>query len=407
MGEVPGDTTVGLPYDVGRASRVAAARTELPDWVVDCFEWGMFRTDRVVDAVVADFAKLAPGVGWRMLDDALRSVRPTVDGAPPSLEALLTPMMATPEWFDAEQIKWSAAVWWRFFPANQIGLSGAVRTGYRFGDLNKPQAMNGRSEKMAARRYEETARWLLSATEPGALAPGGAGFNDTVKIRLVHAVIRRRLRGHIDWNRTAWGEPIHTTGMAITNNAFLTLPLTTAALVGIEFSADEREAIRALWHWIGYLMGVPEELLPTSIERAELLNAAALKIFAPPDQDSQIMDAALLRAGIRAERLLPSPLQPVVAPILRPLASRAVWGTTNTILNRIEQHPDDPSQVHHPLLTVLRPIVARRERRRRKGRLGTDFDIARRQRTAVESALTLIKAAPSALQPSQAGAGTR
>ncbi|QBS45309.1 hypothetical protein DMB37_39760 [Nocardia sp. CS682] len=402
MAESTGIFETELLPDDDREARLAAIGQGVPDQVRKRFLHGMFWTDGLVDTVVEDFADMDRGRGWRLLDEALNSVTPFVAGAPASLRELLGPLMEPPSWFDADKVRWGAAVWWRFEPAVVIGMTGALRLSYQWGDLNKPQAMNGRSVKMAARRYEETARWVLSATDPGTVVPGGSGFNDTVKIRLVHAMVRRRLRRAPAWNTGAWGEPIHGTGMALTNNAFLLLPMSMFQLLGAEFTDDELEAVRALWQWIGYLMGVPDELLPVEIEEARQLAAAAPKIFAPPDQDSADLDRALAVAGVRAERIFPNRLRPVLAPIARPLASRIVWGTSNTILNRLVEHQDDPTRVRHPLMTTLRPIVARYERLRRSGRLGTDFDIASRQRGYLERSLALIDAAPHALHPRQA-----
>ncbi|KZS68989.1 hypothetical protein A4G27_27730 [Mycobacterium kansasii] len=367
---------------------------------------GMFRTDSLVDAVAEELAR-SGSAGWQALDQALAFVRPTVDGAPPSLEALLDPVMSPPAWFDAEQVRWGAAVWWRFWIANQIGLAGSLRTGYRFGDLNKPQAMNGRSTVMAARRYEETARWVLDATDPGALIPGGRGFSSTIKVRLVHAIVRRRLRRDPDWNTAAWGEPIHFSGMAVTGIAFLILPLAAGQMVGIEFTDDELEAVRALWHWVCYLMGVPEPLLPSTIDYARSVAEIASVVFAPPDDDSRMLDDAVMRNGIRAERALPKFLQPLIAPILRPVISHGIWGVSNAIVEQIEEHSNDLENVDHPVVRALRPVVARRERSRRSGLLGSDFQIAARQRKGVTMALDLIRAAPESLQPHQAMAPTR
>ncbi|MBA0047299.1 oxygenase MpaB family protein [Mycobacteroides sp. LB1] len=394
-------SVVRIPNDPARALRIAEARSHFPDDSVNAFVEGMFQTDSLVDSVAEELAG-SGHAGWQAVDTALTLGRPTVDGAPPGLEALLAPVMTPPVWFDPEQVRWGAALWWRFWISNQIGLAGSLRTGYKFGDLNKPQAMNGRSTVMAAKRYEETARWVLDATEPGALIPGGAGFSSTMKIRLVHAMVRRRLRRDPQWNTTAWGEPIHTSGMALTGIAFLILPLAAAETVGIDYTDDEKEAIRGLWHWVCYLMGVAEPLLPHTIDHARSVAEIANVVFAPPDDDTRMLDNAVMRNGIRAERALPSFLRPLTAPVLRPIFSYGIWGVSNAIVAQIDQYADDLQRVNHPVVRALRPVVARRERSRRNGRLGTDFEIAARQRKGTIRALGLIDAAPRALQPHQA-----
>ena len=90
---------------------------------------------------------------------------------------------------------------------------------------------------------------------------GRTGFNETLKIWLVHGLVRRRSRRGV-WDRVAWGEPIHAAGMSLTNLAFLLLPLHVAGLLGMEYSEQELVAMQMLWRWIGCLMGVPDDLLP-------------------------------------------------------------------------------------------------------------------------------------------------
>ncbi|MEV6773234.1 oxygenase MpaB family protein [Nocardia sp. NPDC051030] len=395
-------TTSTIPFDADRARRIAAAREAVPDHAVDRVAEGMFRTDALIDSAVADFATMGRGVGWRILGEMLHTKGPSLSGtAPDSLRELLTPLLNPPDWFDPEQVRRGAQLWWRFAPAVIIGLGGTLMTAYAFGDLNKPQAMNSRSEAMAAQRYEETSRWVLAATAPGALIPGGTGFDATIRIRFVHAMVRRHLRTCGKWQRTEWGEPIHTSGMAVTIDGFLLMPLAMHELLDMDLREDEREAIRQLWFWIGYLMGVPDELLPHSIDDAADISRAATIVFAPPDEDTEVLTKALLRGGLRAERVLPKPLWPIAAPVVRPVMSTLVWGGTGRIVNSYS-NPEGTPPRNHPVILTLRQVAKVREHLRRKGRLGTDQDIALRQRAVLEGALNLMKAVTDPVDPRHA-----
>ncbi|MFI6869534.1 oxygenase MpaB family protein [Nocardia sp. NPDC050406] len=387
-----------IALDAGRAARIERARERLPDEVVDRVVAGLFRTDAAIDATVADFATLGRGEGWRLLGEALRGRDPA--GAPASLTKLLTPLMNPPTWFDPDRVRQGARLWWRFAPAVIIGLSGTLLTAYAYGDLNKPQAMNSRSETMAARRYEETSRWVLAATEPGALTSGGAGFDATVRIRFVHAMVRAHLRRCGRWN-PLWGEPIHTTGMALTIDGFLLLPLTMHELFDMTLTPEEIESVRQLWHWIGYLMGVPDELLPHTIEDATEVSRAADMILAPPDEDTEILTRALLKGGLRAERVLPQPLWALTAPVLRPAVSRLVWGGSAGIVRTFLDSDSRPPR-YHPAVFALRRLAVLREHLRRGGRLGTDQEIAVRQRRVLEGALNAMKAVGAPVHPGEA-----
>ncbi|MVU82185.1 DUF2236 domain-containing protein [Nocardia sp. ET3-3] len=390
-----------VPFDAARAARIARARDVLPDEVVDRVVDGMFRTDSVIDSVVEDFAGLGRGTGWRLLGEALRHRDPNPPSAPDSLRELLTPLLNPPDWFDPIQIRRGAQLWWRFAPAVIIGMGGTLITAYRFGDLNKPQAMNSRSETMAARRYEETSRWVLAATDPGTLVPGGTGFDATIRIRFVHAMVRRHLRLSGAWQRDAWGDPIHATGMAVTADAFLLMPLSLYGLFDMTLTADELEAIRQLWCWIGCLMGIPDNLLAHSIDDAGNVSRAATIIFAPPDEDTETLTRALLRTGLHPERLLPQPFWRPTAPVLRPVISTLVWGGTGRIVTAYSD-PDGTPPRHHPAILTLRQVARARKYLRRTGRLGSDERIAETQRRILSGALDAMKAASAPVDPRDA-----
>ncbi|WP_280264780.1 oxygenase MpaB family protein [Nocardia wallacei] len=405
------ETKIDNPFDAGRARRLDIARTTLPTDLVDRFERGMFRTDALADAVVEDFAEMGRGRCWPLLERALRERRADVAGAPRSLRTLLGPLLEPPPWFDAEQVRRGAAVWWRFAPAAVLALAAALLAVIEFGDLNKPQALNGRSARMSGRRYEETARWLMAATEPGAAAPGGAGFDATVRVRLVHAMVRRHLRRSGRWDETAWGAPIHASGQSVVNLAFMLTPLATYDALHMTLTDEETESVRRLWYWLGYVMGVPGELLPVTMEHAWQTRRAGNLIFAPPDHDSIELVHALKHDGIRAERRLPKRLQPALAPILRPAVSGAVWGLSDAIIKKTlvtdsitakGGMPSDYPGSTHIALAALRPALAVWERLRHRGTLGTDLDIARRERAHVALVLSSIKAVPHPVRPEDA-----
>jgi hypothetical protein len=47
---------------------------------------------------------------------------------------------------------------------------------------------------------------------------------------------------------------------------------------GVTVADVELDAMRVLWQWIGYLMGIPDELLPTGVDKPRQLNVAALGV---------------------------------------------------------------------------------------------------------------------------------
>ena len=106
-----------LPQTAERAARLEAARAKLPQDLVNRFERGLYETDQRIDRVVQAFDELPRGMGFRMLERAMRERNPWVPGAPAALSELLEPLLQPPAWLDLQLVDRGAAIWWRFFPA--------------------------------------------------------------------------------------------------------------------------------------------------------------------------------------------------------------------------------------------------------------------------------------------------
>ncbi|MDB4975177.1 MAG: hypothetical protein JWN48_3518, partial [Myxococcaceae bacterium] len=129
---------------------------------------------------------------------------------------------------------------------------------------------------------------------------------------------------------------------------------------------------------------------------------AARIILAPPDRDSLELTQSALRGAVRAERMLPEPLWKLTAPLVRPLASRLVYGNSQAILGSLGDVPGKQPRRTHLAVRLLRPWVWRRERARLAGRLGSDLQIALSQRAAYQRQLARVKAAERPFAPREA-----
>jgi len=91
-----------------------------------------------------------------------------------------------------------------------------------------------------------------SAPAAAALRPGGRGWRAALRVRALHAKVRRRLRASGDWNLERDGVPINQEDMAATLLAF-----SANVLLGIEIvagrplpAAEQRDYL-ALWRYLG------------------------------------------------------------------------------------------------------------------------------------------------------------
>lgn len=358
------------------------ARATFGDALVERVTAQSLLADPAADALVARFRRMPGGAGWRILDAALAAGTADVPGAPPELADVLAPALSPPAWVDHELVDAGAIAWWRVGGGTQLLalVSGSLAYGYGSANLARPLAATGRLTQMAPRRLGETSRWVVAATGPGALRPGGAGIAATVRLRVVHALVRAALHRK-GWDVEAWGEPISVADTLATGMAgFFTVPMRAMEDMGVRFSPAEREAIAHLWCWICRLMGVPEEHLLRSHAEAERWAACALALDPGPIEASPALLDALLFSSQR-HAVLPGPLglvaRQVSGHVFGAFARRWMGDERADELGA----PDTPLKHVAPL---LRPLNRARDVVRATGLLGGDERIV-----AFERALTM------------------
>jgi hypothetical protein len=133
----------------------------------------------------------------------------------------------------------------------------------------------------------------VSASRPGGLHRGAEGFNMTVRVRLMHAQVRRLLRHSGRWN-AAWGEPVNQLYMAGTGITLSVVFLRTLRRLGILVSRDDAVALLALWRYSSHLMGVmPELQCSTEAEGWRIIEFMAEFEGAPDDDSRALMNAVM------------------------------------------------------------------------------------------------------------------
>jgi len=162
--------------------------------------------------------------------------------------------------------------------------------------------------------------------------------------------------------------------------------------LGVRFSPSEREAIAHLWRWIGYVMGVPEDLLPVSARQAEEHVDAALPHGGTPTEDSPRLMHALLYHGLNI-----GPASPLAAQLVGALSRR--W-MGHEMADRLEV----PGARLSRLVPLMRPVTRARDVVRATGLLGSDRRVAELELALVGRTLALRRAPQAPLDPSTAEA---
>lgn len=267
--------------------------------MVEALDQNILKTDELADAVVSAFERLPKGQGWTQLDRALKQGIETVEDPLPELVALFEQLDQIPTWVDFEQLERGSVAYWRAGYFTGLALNCAsLAAGYRSSSAVMPLILTGRLVDRAEKRKIETGQWMLRASSPGSMHRNQDGFAFTVRVRLIHAFVRRRLMQLPEWDYEAWGAPINLTDTAYgISGEFSSTAIAAMQKCGLRYSKQEREDMYALWRYIGYVLGVPEELLArnehSALEQIEIKELTDTKA----DNNSQALVKALIENG--------------------------------------------------------------------------------------------------------------
>jgi hypothetical protein len=260
------------------------------------------RADPLADAVIDAFATLPPGRGFALLQRALRSGDAGPD-APSALRALLAAGDSVPPWVDWPAVERGGAVVLRAGLAGGIvlGMKSLV-LGYASPGGNKPLVFSGRLQQQGGRRLAETSRFVQAVSQPGGMRRFGAGFDITVKVRVMHAQVRWLLRTGGRWRAGDWGEPINQHDMLATVLLFSVALVDGLRAIGYQVSRGEGDDVVQLWRYVGHLMGVEEPLLPISFDEGMATALLIRDTQGPPDDDSRALTAALFASRVEGAK---------------------------------------------------------------------------------------------------------
>jgi hypothetical protein len=266
----------------------------------------MTRGDPLADAVVADGARLvrraiADGVG-------------AIEDAPGSLVALFAALDDRPAWMDGDRCDRAAECLARQSRQYGVALGAAsLVSGAQNTIAGKPLTFTGRYASNTAVRSIEVGSWVVAVTTPGGLQRHGAGFERTVRVRMIHAHIRARLSSRSDWQTEQWGLPIPQPYMAFTLAEFCSIALRAMARLGVRYRDCELDDIFHLWRCVGHLVGVDEDFLPiTPDDYARIEALYALTSPGSDDGDRTFVAALTEFQAAELARILPARWAPAV-----------------------------------------------------------------------------------------------
>jgi len=256
--------------------------------------------DPLADQAAAALASLPRAEREALVASALAEGIDACPKAPEPLRALFATLDHTPFWVDTKR----AARGGRAFLATGIAGGFALAfaslvLGYCSPAGNKPLAFSGRLRENAPRRLAETSRFVQAVSLPGGMGRFADGFAIAVRVRLMHAQVRRMCLAAPGWDRGAWGTPINQVDMAGTVLLFSLIVIDGLAKLGFPLRANGSEDLLHLWRHVGVVLGVAEELLPASEREARRLWDLIASTQEGPDADARALASALIEGGVQ------------------------------------------------------------------------------------------------------------
>lgn len=253
--------------------------------------------DPVADALMEELAGFPETTVTRWLRLGLETGPDAVAEAPERLRAFFRDCRQVPEWFDSSRVLPASRA---FFAHSEMILGAFVAAVLIEGFatlISKSFSITGRVVDQGVRRLQQNNRHLVEIFVPGGLEPGADGWKLSVRIRLMHARVRRLLRESPDWDEPAWGVPLSASHIALASTLFSALLLRRAAALGVGLSASERDAFMVIWRRTAQLMGVVPELLFRDEDGARDFYETGMRCEPPPGPESIQLAHALIHSA--------------------------------------------------------------------------------------------------------------
>lgn len=209
--------------------------------------------------------------------------------AVPAAVAFFADVTTVPDWVDFEFMRSGA----RMAGRNPLGMALGFHGGLAFTYIDPATArVMGGTGRLAdhgaifRRRYWETAKGFIGALDVDGMRPGGPRWEQWVRIRLLHSMIRLGIHRGERWDR-ALGAPISQLATASCAHIFGTYRVEVIRAVGGRATAQEEASFNMMWRWIARIEGANAELLGTTDSEQLRLAERMHQHLYNPDQSSR------------------------------------------------------------------------------------------------------------------------
>ncbi|KAJ3005313.1 hypothetical protein HKX48_000758, partial [Thoreauomyces humboldtii] len=188
--------------------------------------------------------------GNRVAKPTMGKTPAAVEGLPPSLQE-------------------GQAVFWRysaqiFAALMHFSLAGGFSSPNLSAVMNETGYLTSAVKDATYKRLLETTLMVLDVMSDMTIG-SGRGWKSALRVRLLHAQVRRRIAmrkgklGTYDYEKS--GVPINQADLATVLGSFMIAPLWAMRRCGIHVTAHEASSYQAAWRHVGYYLGIDSDLL--------------------------------------------------------------------------------------------------------------------------------------------------
>ena len=267
----------------------------------DEFSSLFYQVDEKGDSVVRDlFLKKPFPEAMEKVEGYIRNGVSPSDDVPESIKELFSECQDVPDWVNQELLKRGAEVCMKSGVDGMISLRDySLMGGYDFSYLNKPLIFTSALKKGAAKRLGKTLEFWVQVTRYDAMNIHAKGYEMAIKIRLIHSFSRIMIQEKApSWNQEEWGKPINLWDMSATYCGFSLVFLHGLHLLNHTITKEDELGVMHLWKYIGYLLGMPPKILPSTLKEAVEQFYIWTAIQDSADKDSILLADALLNEPI-------------------------------------------------------------------------------------------------------------
>ena len=211
-------------------------------------------------------------------------------------QAFLDHCFQVPAWVDFDEMELGRRMYRRNGALQGLVLMcSSLVEGYAHNKPSQVLVATGRLQKDVSRRIYETGQMLHNLVGDDGLRPGGLGHRTIMEVRLLHAAVRQFLRNNPKWDVDKYDMPINQEDMAGTILEFDFMVVRGLKRLGVRISRQEHESMHYFWRYAGYLLGVDENLLTTTLEEQEIMALQLTSHLYDPSPDSESLAKALLK----------------------------------------------------------------------------------------------------------------